>query len=135
MTSFGRTIDYLRLGHGPLQRAVPVLPSTPVCGLERRTDQLTDSDLLRVVRVAASWAFRKFRLTGGEPLLRPGLADLVGRMAATPASSVGISTNGLKLPTMAGLLRLAGARTVNVSLDALRPDVIAASPALTWRRC
>jgi cyclic pyranopterin phosphate synthase len=85
---------------------------------------LSDADLLRIVRVAASLGFRKFRLTGGEPLLRPGLTELVAEIARLPGvECVGLSTNGLKLPALAGPLRAAGARTVNISLDALSPAV------------
>jgi cyclic pyranopterin phosphate synthase len=76
------------------------------------------------VRVAATLGFRKFRLTGGEPLLRPGLVDLVRQMAMMPGvGCVALSTNGIKLSTLASPLRAAGARTVNISLDALTPAV------------
>jgi cyclic pyranopterin phosphate synthase len=57
-------------------------------------------------------------------LLRPGLAGLVERMASIPGvECIGLSTNGLKLGRMADSLRLAGLRTVNVSLDALTPTI------------
>lgn len=125
MQSFGRQIDYLRLSVTDRcnERCLYCRPHQ-YAGWNRGADALSDAELLRIVRVAAALGFRKFRLTGGEPLLRPGLVELVGQMAATPGvECIGISTNGLKLPALAGPLREAGARTVNISLDALTPAV------------
>lgn len=125
MKSFGRQIDYLRLSVTDRcnERCLYCRPHQ-YAGWNGRDDQLTDADLLRIVRVAASLGFRKFRLTGGEPLLRPGLVELVQRMTSLPGvECVGISTNALKLGTLAEPLRRAGARTVNISLDALTPAV------------
>jgi cyclic pyranopterin phosphate synthase len=66
--------------------------------------------------------FRKFRLTGGEPLVRTDLADIVRGMAAVPGvGHIGLSTNGTRLADWAATLRQAGAATVNVSLDTLDP--------------
>lgn len=123
MKSFGRQIDYLRLSVTDRcnERCLYCRPHQ-YGGWNGPADRLTDDDFRRLVRVAAELGFRKFRLTGGEPLLRPGLVELVRLMTATPGvECVGISTNGLKLPALAGPLRAAGARTVNVSLDALTP--------------
>ncbi|MBE7503451.1 MAG: GTP 3',8-cyclase MoaA [Verrucomicrobiales bacterium] len=123
--SFGRRIDYLRLSVTDRcnERCLYCRPHQ-YAGWNGAADPLTDTELLRIVQVAASLGFRKFRLTGGEPLLRPGLVDLVHTLAATPGvECIGISTNGLKLPALAAPLRQAGARTVNVSLDALSPAV------------
>jgi len=53
-------------------------------GWERRTDPLTTDEIVRVVRIAAELGFRKFRLTGGEPLVRADLPEIVRGMAATP---------------------------------------------------
>jgi GTP 3',8-cyclase len=125
MQSFGRHIDYLRISVTDRcnERCLYCRPHQ-YGGWNGQTDPLTDHELLRIVRVAAALGFRKFRLTGGEPLLRPGLAELVRQMTATAGvECIGISTNGLKLPDLAGPLREAGARTVNVSLDALTPAV------------
>lgn len=125
MQSLGRTIDYLRLSITDRcnERCLYCRPHQ-YAGWNRRDEELTDADLLRIIRVAAALGFRKFRLTGGEPLLRPGLIELVQAMAATPGvECIGVSTNGLKLQALAASLRAAGARTVNISLDALRPAV------------
>jgi cyclic pyranopterin phosphate synthase len=125
MQSFGRQIDYLRISVTDRcnERCLYCRPRQYE-GWNRDTDALSDAELLRIVRVAAELGFRKFRLTGGEPLLRPGLVEVVREMTRVPGvECVGISTNGLKLPALVGPLREAGARTVNVSLDALTPAV------------
>jgi cyclic pyranopterin phosphate synthase len=93
-------------------------------GWERQPDHLTADEIIRVVRVAAGMGFRKFRLTGGEPLMRMDLPEIVRAMAAIPGvEHIGISTNGTKLAPLAQPLRAAGVGTLNVSLDALDPAV------------
>lgn len=93
-------------------------------GWERQPDHLTADEIIRVVRVAAGMGFRKFRLTGGEPLVRRDVPEIVRAMATIPGvEHIGISTNGTKLGALAQPLRDAGVGTVNVSLDALDPAV------------
>lgn len=68
---------------------------------------------------------RKLRVTGGEPTVRPGIADLVARLAALPElETLGLTTNGVLLRELAPQLRKAGlsAHGLNVSLDTLRPE-------------
>ena len=125
MDHFGRTIDYLRISVTDRcnERCLYCMPEG-YKGWERKPDHLTAEEILRVVRVAAGMGFRKFRLTGGEPLVRADLTDIVRGMTALPGvEHVGISTNGTKLAALAQPLRDAGAGTVNVSLDALDPVV------------
>ncbi len=125
MNSFGRQIDYLRISVTDRcnERCLYCRPHQ-YAGWNGKADDLTDADLLRVGRVAAELGFRKFRLTGGEPLLRPNLAAVVRELTQWPGvECLGISTNGLKLASLAAPLRTAGARTVNISLDALTPSV------------
>jgi cyclic pyranopterin phosphate synthase len=123
MNSFGRQIDYLRISVTDRcnERCLYCRPRASWNGT---ADGLTDADLLRIARVAAELGFRKIRLTGGEPLLRPNLVALVREITQlAEIQCLGISTNGLKLPSLAAALRAAGARTVNISLDALNPSV------------
>jgi len=125
MQSLGRHVDYLRISVTDRcnERCLYCRPHR-YGGWGGRANALTDSDLVRIVRVAARLGFRKLRLTGGEPLLRPGLVELVREIARTPGvECIGLSTNGLGLPVLAGPLRNAGVRTVNISLDALTPAV------------
>lgn len=124
MQSFGRTIDYLRLSVTDRcnERCLYCRPRQYAGWGE--DDTLSDEDLVRIVRVAGELGFRKFRLTGGEPLLRAGFVELVERLACLPGvKCLGVSTNGLKLTELARPLKEAGVRTVNVSLDALDPKV------------
>jgi cyclic pyranopterin phosphate synthase len=86
-----------------------------------KPELLTDDELVRVVAVLAEMGVRTVRLTGGEPLLRPGLPGLVARLASMELS-LSLTTNGLGLTRQAQALRDAGLSRVNVSLDTLRPE-------------
>jgi cyclic pyranopterin phosphate synthase len=125
MDPFGRTIDYLRISVTDRcnERCLYCMPEG-YKGWERNPDHLTAQEIARIVRAAAQLGFRKFRLTGGEPLMRIDLPEIVQDMVKIPGvETVGLSTNGIKLASFAHELRNAGLRTVNVSLDALTPEV------------
>jgi cyclic pyranopterin phosphate synthase len=84
---------------------------------------LTLDEIVRVVRSAVRLGFRKVRLTGGEPLLRPDLLPLVRAIADTPGiEEVSLTTNGMLLGQLAHPLAEAGLNRVNVSLDTLDPE-------------
>jgi cyclic pyranopterin phosphate synthase len=84
---------------------------------------LSYEEIRDVVRVAASMGLRRVRLTGGEPLARKGLVDLVGMISALPGmEEVALSTNGIVLARHAESLAKAGLSRVNISLDTLRPE-------------
>jgi cyclic pyranopterin phosphate synthase len=88
-----------------------------------RKELLTDDEIVRLVRVAVGLGVRSVRLTGGEPLLRPGTPDLVARLAELqPRVELSLTTNGLLLRRDAAALAAAGLRRVNVSLDTLDPE-------------
>jgi cyclic pyranopterin phosphate synthase len=88
-------------------------------------DLLTDDELLRVVGLAVTrLGITEVRFTGGEPLLRRGLAGIVARAAALePRPRISLTTNGIGLARLAGALREAGLDRINVSLDTLTPSV------------
>ncbi|MFF1790834.1 GTP 3',8-cyclase MoaA [Kitasatospora sp. NPDC058243] len=87
-----------------------------------RAQALGDDEVVRLVRIAVGrLGVASVRLTGGEPLLRRGLPDLVGRIAAL-GPEVSLTTNGIGLARTAVALRAAGLERVNVSLDTLRPE-------------
>jgi GTP 3',8-cyclase len=120
---FGRVVDYLRISITDRcnERCLYCMPEG-YHGWAQRPDHLTTEEILRLVRVAAGLGFRKFRLTGGEPLVRADVPELVRGMAAIPGvAAIGLSTNGTRLAALARPLREAGVRSVNVSLDALDP--------------
>ena len=125
MDAFGRTVDYLRISVTDRcnERCLYCMPEG-YKGWERQSDHLTAEEIIRVVRVTAGMGFRKFRLTGGEPLGRRDLPEIIRAMAAIPGvEHIGISTNGTKLAALSQPLRAAGLGTVNVSLDALNSDI------------
>jgi cyclic pyranopterin phosphate synthase len=88
-----------------------------------KPELLTDDEVIRLVRVAVErLGVREVRFTGGEPLLRRGLTQIVERAAALePRPELSLTTNGIGLARLAGPLKAAGLDRVNVSLDTLRP--------------
>jgi len=87
-----------------------------------RAAMLTFTELERVVRLAVELGIRKVRLTGGEPLLRRGVEDLVARLARIPGlADLAMTTNGLIFPQKGQALRAAGLRRISLSLDSLTP--------------
>jgi cyclic pyranopterin phosphate synthase len=79
---------------------------------------LTFDEIERLARIFLELGVHKIRLTGGEPLLRPGLADLVRQLAPLPVE-LALSTNALLLRGQAAALRKAGLQRLNISLDAI----------------
>jgi cyclic pyranopterin phosphate synthase len=81
---------------------------------------LTTDELMTILEIATDDGVDEVRLTGGEPLLRPDVVDVVERIAALPkAPKLSITTNALRLAAQAAHLRDAGLERVNVSLDTL----------------
>ena len=85
---------------------------------------LTNEEIVTLVKqVFIPLGFTKFRLTGGEPLLRPGLVDLVKELARLPQTEdIAMTTNGFLLANMAQNLYDAGLKRINISLDSLNPQ-------------
>jgi GTP 3',8-cyclase len=124
---FHREIDYLRISlidHCNL-RCVYCMPLDA-----RRTTQngnlLTPEEIEIVARAAIGIGFRKIRLTGGEPTLRPDLLEIVERLAALDGlKDLSLTTNGILLPRLAPALARAGLRRVNIHVDTLDPTRLA----------
>jgi len=88
---------------------------------------LTTEELMLILDVATEMGIDQVRLTGGEPLLRPDAVDVVRRIYALPhAPKISLTTNGLRLETLAQPLADAGLERVNVSLDTLDRERFAA---------
>ena len=126
--SHGRTIDYLRISLTDRcnLRCIYCMPEEGVRALAHE-DILSLEEIERLVRIAAEMGITRVRLTGGEPLVRKGVVDLVRALKATPGiESVALTTNGILLPRMAEELKAAGLSRVNISLDTLDPEQYAA---------
>jgi len=101
------------------ERCLYCRPAEGVTLVPRR-DVLRFEEIIRFVRaVKADFGLSKVRLTGGEPLIRRGLADLVRRLSLEGIGDLALTTNGQRLADMAAVLCRAGLRRVNVSLDTL----------------
>lgn len=88
---------------------------------------LTDGEVERLVRVFVELGVHKVRLTGGEPLLRPGLAALVSRLSKVAGvNDLALTTNAILLPRLAPALAAAGLGRITVSLDSLDEKVFSA---------
>ena len=121
---FGRRIDYLRVSLTDRcnLRCVYCMPATGM-RFAPRDELLTDAELLRLIRLTTELGFRKFRLTGGEPTVRPNLPELVAAIKTLPGvEEVSLTTNGILLPRLAARLATAGLDRVNISIDTLDPD-------------
>lgn len=121
------TIDYLRISllDRCNFRCLYCVPEGEDLAYALRQDWLTIPEILTLVReVFIPLGFRRFRLTGGEPLLRPGLVDLVDQMTDLPeVEDLALTTNGFYLADLAAPLYRAGLRRINISLDSLQPEV------------
>ncbi|MCR4295833.1 MAG: GTP 3',8-cyclase MoaA [Elusimicrobia bacterium] len=118
---FGRRIDYLRLSVTDRcnLRCVYCLPEA-AARFAPGADLLSDDEVVALAGAFARLGVSKIRLTGGEPLVRPGLPALARRLRALPGvEDLSLSTNGVLLAGLAAELKAAGLSRVNVSLDTL----------------
>jgi len=88
-----------------------------------RKDLLSYEEIQRIVRVLVGMGVRRVRLTGGEPLVRSGLVELVGGLAGLGLDDLAMTTNAHRLAAHAQELADAGLTRVNVSMDAVDPDI------------
>ncbi len=121
---FGRAITYLRISLTDRcnLRCVYCMPQE---GLQwqPRASQLSSEEIARVVESAARGGVTRVRLTGGEPLVRPHILEIVRRIASIPnIEEVSLTTNALLLERLAQPLADAGLKRVNISLDSLDAD-------------
>ncbi|HBL62559.1 MAG TPA: GTP 3',8-cyclase MoaA [Cyanobacteria bacterium UBA8803] len=120
------TVDYLRISliDRCNFRCQYCMPEGTELDYILQQELLTHQELLTLLKdVFIPVGFRKFRLTGGEPLLRPGVVDLVRAIASLPETQdLAMTTNAFLLAGMAQDLYKAGLRRINISLDSLNPD-------------
>jgi cyclic pyranopterin phosphate synthase len=119
---YGRRLNYLRISLTDRCnfRCVYCMPEDMM--FRPQSELMQDEEVLYFVRLFAGLGFDKFRLTGGEPTVRPHLVNLVRDIIATPGvESLSMTTNGVVLKRFAQTLAEAGLQRVNISLDTLDP--------------
>ena len=121
---FGREIDYLRVS------------VTDKCNLRciycmdekdnsflKNDEKLTDDEIYRIVKESSKLGIKKVRITGGEPLVRPDLVNLVSKINSIPGiEEIYLTTNGILLADMIDELAVNGLKGVNISLDSLNEE-------------
>uniref|UniRef100_A0A4W2HF47 Molybdenum cofactor biosynthesis protein 1 n=1 Tax=Bos indicus x Bos taurus TaxID=30522 RepID=A0A4W2HF47_BOBOX len=121
--SFGRRHSYLRISltercNLRCQYCMPEegVPLTP------KADLLTTEEILTLARLFVKEGVDKIRLTGGEPLIRPDVVDIVAQLRQLEGlRTIGITTNGINLARLLPQLQKAGLSAINISLDTLVP--------------
>jgi len=122
--SFQRPINYLRVSVTDRcnLRCIYCMPAEGV-SLMSHDEVLSYEEIYHVVKAAAELGINKVRLTGGEPLVRAGLPELVRLLASIDTiDDIALTTNGTLLAHHAAELKQAGLQRVNISLDTLNPD-------------
>lgn len=121
---FGRVHDYLRISVTDRcnLRCVYCMPEEGMA-FEDDDKLLTFEEIAEVVRVLAGYGVRKLRLTGGEPLVRKNLEQLVAMLSAIPGiEDIALTTNAIYFAAKAESLRRAGLTRINISLDSLKAE-------------
>ena len=119
--SYGREIRYLRISLTDLcnLRCVYCMPAEGVSKL-RHDEVLSIEEVAEIAAAAVELGINKIRLTGGEPLVRRGVVELVRMLKALPGlEELSLTTTGILLPELARPLKDAGLDRVNISLDTL----------------
>jgi cyclic pyranopterin phosphate synthase len=122
--SFQRPINYLRISVTDRcnLRCIYCMPPEGV-ELTSHSDILSYEEIHTIAEAAAELGIDKLRITGGEPLVRLGLAELIEMLAGIEAiNDIALTTNGVLLADYAAELKSAGLKRVNISLDTLKPD-------------
>lgn len=122
--SFGREINYLRISVTDLcnLRCKYCMPEN---GVEKKchNEMLRNEEIIRIVKDMSELGIRKIRITGGEPLVKRGLVDMIREINKIDAiEEIVLTTNAVLLADMAFELKEAGLKRVNISLDTLKKD-------------
>ncbi len=120
---FNREITYLRISVTDKcnLRCTYCMPAEGIL-LKKHKEIMSFEDIVKTAEAAAALGIKKIRLTGGEPLVRKGIVDLVEMLSKVEGiEHLAMTTNGFFLDTMAKPLRKAGLNSVNISLDTLDP--------------
>jgi cyclic pyranopterin phosphate synthase len=122
LDSYGREIRSLRISLTELCNFRCVYCTTPSIPILPSSHYLTRPEVTRFVRIALSLGIEKVRLTGGEPLLREDLVDIVHSLKEVGVPDLSITTNGSRLAPMLDGLKKAGLDRINISLDSISAE-------------
>jgi len=119
---FGRRLNYLRVSVTDRcnQRCAYCAPYSEK--FKNREDILSFDEITRLVSLMVSMGVEKVRLTGGEPLVRKDVTDLVSMLKDAGVKDLSMTTNAVLLERFASTLTLNGLNRINVSLDSLNPE-------------
>lgn len=122
--SFGRVHNYVRISvTDRCNLGCQYCRTGNTAEYTSKMDLLTFDEIVAIVNVLAEMGVTKVRITGGEPLLRPHLEELVSRLSSVSGiRRIGLTTNGMLLASKARALLKAGLTDVNISLDSLLPE-------------
>ncbi|MDX8340203.1 radical SAM protein [Draconibacterium sp. IB214405] len=121
---FNRHINYLRISVTDRCnfRCEYCMPAEGL-PLKKHEDILSFDEITDIVKAGVKLGIRKLRITGGEPLVRKDLPELIQMLTSIPEiEDIGITTNGVLLPRYAKALKAAGLKRVNISLDTMNPE-------------
>lgn len=121
---YGRKIEYLRISVTDFcnLKCIYCNPDGKYLN-DNPSKYLKPEEFEKIVRSMAKEGIRKIRITGGEPLVRPDVCEIIERIAGIPGiEDISMTTNGINLDRMAGDLKKAGLKRLNISLDTLKED-------------
>ena len=120
---FNREIDYLRISltEACNLRCIYCMPEGDVCF--KNDKGLTDDEIKYLIDIFGDIGLKKIRFTGGEPLLRKNIVELVLKAKEKEIGKIALTTNGVLLPKYLDELINAGLNEINISLDSLKEDV------------
>ena len=122
--TLGRFHNYLRISLTERcnLRCLYCMPEAGLPTLTEKDKLLTTDEIVRLTRLFVSLGVTKVRLTGGEPMLHPGVVDICRAIRDAGVGTIGMTTNGILLHRSMAALREAGLTHVNISLDTLQED-------------
>lgn len=125
---FNRSINYLRISVTDRcnLRCTYCMPQGSDLKFMPDHEILSSAEIQKVVELLVPYGIHKIRLTGGEPLFRPDIVEIVKTIASVPGiTDISLTTNGMLLSKYAARLKAAGLKRVNISLDTLDPEKFA----------
>ena len=121
---FNRKINYLRISVTDRcnLRCKYCMPEEGIKWIDHN-NIITYEEIVQIVKAGVTYGIDKIRITGGEPLVRKGIANLVQMLAAVDGiKDIALTTNGILLEQYADKLAIAGLHRINISMDTINPE-------------